>query len=109
MFLKRKNCFLNNIFSLFQYRKIRCYKNFLEVECVCMTLKNGLHKQIISDTPNLAFYICVICKYCLKLLWEDQKVCVQACSKNFYTQVSMDEIYCQYILIYLDCGKYNET
>ena len=42
--------------------------------CVCVLFIRKTPKQIIAETANLAFYICVICGYDLKNFMEIEKM-----------------------------------
>ena len=66
-------------------------------------------KQIIPETQNFAFNICIICKYYLKFFMAIKKMLrVEGHTKNCYTVQPMDEISCYYILMYLDDVKCNQ-
>ena len=50
-------------------------------------------KEIAASTPNLVFYICIICRYYLKLFMKfEHKYFAQGHTKKSYTLRLMDEI-----------------
>ena len=80
--------------------------------CVCICARvpviNIKSKQIVTETPNLVFYFCIMCRCFLKLFMKIERiVCVQKHKKNSIILLPMDGISWN-ILMYSDCNKYDE-
>ena len=59
--------------------------HLFRVWSVCVTITNITPKQIIAETPNLSFYICIICRcnMLLETFSENQTIgCVKRHTKE---------------------------
>ena len=84
-------------------------KTTFSAVCVCGCVICVTHKQITPKTPNLVFYISIICGYYLHLFRKSCKQSVyEGAQNNSNTLRLMDGISCQCILVYLVWAKYYE-
>ena len=62
--------------------------------CVCVSFINLTQKQITGETSNLVFHICIICRYYLKIFYEDRTNSVYSdTQKNFVLQPMVEISY----------------
>ena len=76
---------------------------------MCVAIIIITSKQIIAETPNFTFYLCIRCRRYMKRFTKIRRIVrVRGHTKEFETLRLMDLISCKCIWMYLDCAKHDE-